>query len=148
MEDIASFGELHLVDDVSAADWIVAGVRNFQYDVGSLLPVTYEAYARVLHPALRDCAAGDGTEVTWAEAGGGEWTSRARRDGMGRDHGGLVIRRWQQSAGDLGRPAVDRIVAAAPRRSPRACSGRVHVEAVSVLVRGVGRLRQCAISPR
>ena len=67
MEDIASFGELHLVDDVSAADWIVAGVRNFQYDVGSLLPVTYEAYARVLHPALRDCAAGDGTEVTWAE---------------------------------------------------------------------------------
>jgi hypothetical protein len=65
--DVAPFGDLTLVDDVSSADWIVTSVRNFQHDVGSLLPVTFEAYARVLHPALRDCAAGDDIEVTWAE---------------------------------------------------------------------------------
>ncbi len=65
--DVARFGDLTLVDDVSNADWIVASVRNFLYDVGSLLPVTFDAYARVLHPALRDGTAGDDVEVTWAE---------------------------------------------------------------------------------
>jgi hypothetical protein len=64
--DIRAFGDLRLVDDVSAADWIVSSVRNFEYDVGSLLPVTFEAYARVLHPALRDGTAGDAVEVSWA----------------------------------------------------------------------------------
>ena len=62
-----AFGDLELVDDVSPADWITASVRNFEYDVGSLLPVTFEAYARVLHPASR--AAGDGNTVgvAWSE---------------------------------------------------------------------------------
>jgi hypothetical protein len=65
--DSRAFGDLRLVDDVSAADWIVSSVRNFQYDVGSLLPVTFEAYARVLHPAVRDGTAGDEVHVTWAD---------------------------------------------------------------------------------
>jgi hypothetical protein len=60
MEDVAAFGDLRLVDDVSSADWIVASVRNFEYDVGSLLPVTFDAYARVLHPASLN-----GIEVPW-----------------------------------------------------------------------------------
>ena len=67
MGNIRAFGDLRLVDDVSAADWIVSSVRNFQHDVGSLLPVTFEAYARVLHPALRDSTGGDEVEVTWAD---------------------------------------------------------------------------------
>jgi hypothetical protein len=62
----APFGDLHLVDDVSSADWIVAGVRNFEYDVGSLVPVTFGAYARVLHPAGRGPGA-DEVEVPWSE---------------------------------------------------------------------------------
>ncbi len=65
MADVAAFGDLHLVDDVSAANWIVASVRNFQYDVGSLLPVTCEAYARVLHSASRG-SSGDTVEVAWS----------------------------------------------------------------------------------
>jgi hypothetical protein len=65
--DIRAFGDLRLVDDVSAADWIVSSVRNFEYDVGSLLPVAFEAYARVLHPAHGDGPAGDDVDVTWAE---------------------------------------------------------------------------------
>jgi hypothetical protein len=64
--DARSFGDLEIVNDVSPANWIVASVRNFQYDVGSLLPVTFEAYARVLHPASR--VAGDSSvDVAWAE---------------------------------------------------------------------------------
>ena len=64
--DVAAFGDLHLVDDVSAADWIVASVRNFEYDVGSLLPVTFDLYARVLHPASRG-SSGDTVDVAWSE---------------------------------------------------------------------------------
>ncbi len=43
-------GELSLVSDVSAADWLVAGVRNFEHDVGSLVPAGFASYARVFHP--------------------------------------------------------------------------------------------------
>jgi hypothetical protein len=65
--DPSAFGDLHLVDDVSSADWIVGSVRNFQHDVGSLLPVTFAAYGRVLHPAGRASAVGDQVEVSWAD---------------------------------------------------------------------------------
>jgi hypothetical protein len=62
-----TFGDLRLVEDVSSADWIVASVHNFQYDVGSLLPVTFAAYGRVFHPAGRASAGGDQVDVSWAE---------------------------------------------------------------------------------
>jgi hypothetical protein len=62
-----AFGDLELVDDVSSADWIVASVRNFEYDVGSLLPVTFAAYARVLHPASRSAGDGDAVDVAWSD---------------------------------------------------------------------------------
>jgi hypothetical protein len=68
MGDTFTVGELRLVDDVGSADWIVASVRNFEHDVGSLLPVDFDAYARVLHPAGRwrdsDAAA---DEVSWSQ---------------------------------------------------------------------------------
>jgi hypothetical protein len=41
-------------------------VRNFEYDVGSLLPVTLDAYARVLHPAGRG-SGDDQADVSWSE---------------------------------------------------------------------------------
>lgn len=60
-----------LADDVSAADWITAAVRNFDHTVGSLVPPVFEAYARVLHPATRRDGAGgeeeQEVEVTWAQ---------------------------------------------------------------------------------
>jgi hypothetical protein len=65
--DSRTFGDLELVDDVSPADWIVASVRNFEYDVGSLVPVTFAAYARVLHPASRATADGDPFDVAWSD---------------------------------------------------------------------------------
>jgi hypothetical protein len=43
---------LSVVDDVSAADWIVDGVKGFDRLVaGSLVPGGFEAYARLFHPA-------------------------------------------------------------------------------------------------
>ncbi|WP_432522836.1 hypothetical protein [Kineococcus sp. SYSU DK006] len=68
-------GLRQLPDDVSAADWIVAAVRNFDHTVGSLVPPVFEAYARVLHPAARREDSGDGgaggagleVEVSWAQ---------------------------------------------------------------------------------
>ena len=66
MADVAAFGDLHLVDDVSSADWIVASVRDFGSGVGSLLPVTFETYARVLHPASRDTDHGESLDVAWS----------------------------------------------------------------------------------
>jgi hypothetical protein len=45
---------LRVVEDVSAADWIRAGVESFgRLVVGSLVPAGFEAYARVFHPAYR-----------------------------------------------------------------------------------------------
>jgi hypothetical protein len=62
-----TLGDLRLVDDVSSADWIVARVRNFEHDVGSLLPVGFAAYARVCHPAMRRLDGDAWAEVSWSQ---------------------------------------------------------------------------------
>jgi hypothetical protein len=59
-------GALELVTDTSPADWVVSGVRNFEYDVGSLVPQGFPAYARVFHPAGRRSGEGP-EEVRWAQ---------------------------------------------------------------------------------
>jgi hypothetical protein len=48
-----TIGDLRLATDVAPAAWVVAGVRGFEHDVGSLLPLGFEAYARLFHPAYR-----------------------------------------------------------------------------------------------
>jgi hypothetical protein len=52
--------------DTHAADWVVAGVRDFDHTVGSLLPAVFETYVRVFHPAARNVA-GEAVAVRWAE---------------------------------------------------------------------------------
>ncbi|HEY3765146.1 MAG TPA: hypothetical protein VGL44_08300 [Gaiellales bacterium] len=57
---------LELPDDVSAADWLDTGLRPWGQDglvVANFVPASYEAFARVLHPA------GDGErrDVRWAD---------------------------------------------------------------------------------
>jgi hypothetical protein len=56
-----TIGTLELTTDVSPADWVVTGIRDFEYDVGSLVPQSFPAYARVFHPAYL----GE-QEVRWA----------------------------------------------------------------------------------
>ncbi|MDQ2815964.1 MAG: hypothetical protein M3Z75_30015 [Actinomycetota bacterium] len=62
-----ALGELRLADDVGSADWIVGTVRDFQYDVASLLPPGLGAYARVFHPAGRQLEGGSWGEVSWSQ---------------------------------------------------------------------------------
>jgi hypothetical protein len=52
--------------DVSPGAWIAGTVRSSLSDVGSLVPPTFPAYARVLHPAVR-YADDDDVEVPWAD---------------------------------------------------------------------------------
>ncbi|MGK5639874.1 hypothetical protein ACSNOK_16400 [Streptomyces sp. URMC 126] len=61
---------LRPVGEVTAADWVVAGVGPFGSGVGGLVPRGFAAYARILHPA----SAADDTPVTWAEVAA--WAGR------------------------------------------------------------------------
>lgn len=50
-----------------ASAWAVAGVRDFDGTVGSLVPAVFPAYARVFHPAYRRTAENDAAPVRWSE---------------------------------------------------------------------------------
>lgn len=50
----------HYVRDVTPAGWIRDRLHPFAKDVGSVVPVGFEGYVRLLHPAYRD-----GEPVTW-----------------------------------------------------------------------------------
>lgn len=50
----------------ATAAWVIEGVRSFDYTVGSLVPVGFQAYARVFHPAR--CHHGrEPVEVRWTD---------------------------------------------------------------------------------
>jgi hypothetical protein len=60
-------GGLPIETDVSSGVWISSGRRRgTPGTVGALVPAVFEAYARVLHPAVR-YAGDDDVEVPWAE---------------------------------------------------------------------------------
>ena len=60
-------GGLPVETDVSAGVWVSSGRRRgTPGTVGALVPAVFEAYARVLHPAVR-YAGDDDVEVPWAE---------------------------------------------------------------------------------
>lgn len=66
VDDVVAVGALEVVDDLSPARWPTEGVRGFAENVGSLVPTTFAAYARVFHPAYDH----DGAEpypVRWAQ---------------------------------------------------------------------------------
>ena len=52
--------------EASAAEWVVGGVRNFDFTVGSIIPDDFAAYVRVFHPAARGPWP-QRVEVRWAE---------------------------------------------------------------------------------
>jgi hypothetical protein len=54
-------------EEIEAADWIGQRLHPFsRYDVGSVIPSGFEAYARIFHPASRHSRAEE-TEVSWSE---------------------------------------------------------------------------------
>jgi hypothetical protein len=46
------YGSFELHTDLSPADWVQEHLVTFAEGVRSLVPDTFEAYARILHPAL------------------------------------------------------------------------------------------------
>jgi hypothetical protein len=52
--------------DAAAGAWVVTGVRDFDYTVGSVVPAVFDAYARVFHPGSRGSGE-NAVEVRWAE---------------------------------------------------------------------------------
>jgi hypothetical protein len=65
MSEPSGAGSLTTAADAGAADWVVADIAEFNHEVGSIVPGTFPAYARIFHPALRH---GKGaSEVRWAE---------------------------------------------------------------------------------
>jgi hypothetical protein len=60
-------GGLPVEEDVAGGVWVSSGRRRgAPGTVGALVPAVFEAYARVLHPAIR-YAGDDDVEVPWAE---------------------------------------------------------------------------------
>ncbi|QNI04899.1 hypothetical protein GAN17_00160 [Mycobacterium kubicae] len=59
---MVAVGALTVVDDVRPARWLTERIHTFAADVGSLLPDTFDAYARVFHPAHDG-----GVPVPWAD---------------------------------------------------------------------------------
>lgn len=57
---------MHLLEDLSPADWLVAQLHDFAVDVGSVIPDGFATYARLLHPATR-IDGGDEVPVRWSE---------------------------------------------------------------------------------
>lgn len=66
VSNLSGAERLRPATNASAAEWVAAGVRHFAYDVGSVVPASFEAYARVFHPAVR-CEGGSAVEVRWAD---------------------------------------------------------------------------------
>lgn len=83
MADHSGFrrGPLELVDDVSPADWIVDQAHPFlSHDLGTLLPTSFPAFARIFHPARRGSDTYD-TPVRWSEIAAAN--GRIAHPGMG-----------------------------------------------------------------
>ncbi len=54
-----------VIDDSGPASWLADAVREFDGTVRALLPATFEAYARILHPAYRERPGEARSPVSW-----------------------------------------------------------------------------------
>jgi hypothetical protein len=53
-------------DEVEQASWIMPRLHGFAVDVGSVVPASFDAYARIFHPAWRNNVE-EPTAVRWSE---------------------------------------------------------------------------------
>jgi hypothetical protein len=124
-------GLLAVAADATPAAWVMAGIRHFGYDVGSIVPATFRAYARVFHPAVRG-EGSDAAEVRWAEVArangrvmhpAAEWGSIT--GSWGYQYGGSQPGIWDYppSTGELPAGVAARLVAVLARHTstPQRC---------------------------
>jgi hypothetical protein len=62
---MVAIGAFVVVDDLRPARWLTESINSFAESVGSLMPATFSAYARVFHPAYEG-----GDSVSWAQIAG------------------------------------------------------------------------------
>jgi hypothetical protein len=155
MDAAVFIDDLKLETDVGPADWVVQGVRDFEYDVGSLVPTTFAVYARLFHPAYVPVEspkiAGDGAqevhcgdrymwekEVRWSEvaAANGRVAHRAM-DWQ------AIIGSWElhHQPGVWDQEPEEGVATAAPGWRTRQDPPSSHLHEPKVLVCGLGRLR-------
>lgn len=72
VDDVAAVGALDVVDDMGPARWLTESVASFAENVGSLVPASFAAYARVFHPAV-DHHGAEPRQVRWAQIA---WANR------------------------------------------------------------------------
>ena len=101
---MVAIGALVVVDDLRSAQWLTESIRDFAVDVGSLVPATFGAYARVLHPAYND-----GERVSWAQI------ARANHRTA---HPQMQFNRLIGYGSRYSQPGVPRHTARHPRQSP------------------------------
>ena len=58
---------MHAARNAEAASWIASRLHPFAVDVGSIIPIGFPAYARLLHPPYWLTPAGEKTPVRWRE---------------------------------------------------------------------------------
>jgi hypothetical protein len=58
---------MHAATNAEPASWIPSRLHPFAVDVGSIIPIGFPAYARLLHPPYRLTPAGKKTPVRWRE---------------------------------------------------------------------------------
>jgi hypothetical protein len=118
-------------EDTRPADWVVAGVRDFDHTVGSVVPSSLPAHARVFHPAGLD-RNDPLAEIPWADVAAAngrvmhaaaEWGSIT---GSWRyQHGGAQPGIWERPpcTGDLPRHVAQRLAGVLARHTstPRHC---------------------------
>ena len=61
---------MHNAKNAEPASWIESRLHPFAQDVGSIIPVGFEAYARVFHPQYRIAPDGSLIPVRWGEIAG------------------------------------------------------------------------------
>lgn len=66
VDNVAAVGALEVVDDVGPARWLTESMGGFAENVGSLVPASFAAYARVFHPAF-DHHGAEPRLVSWAQ---------------------------------------------------------------------------------
>jgi hypothetical protein len=69
VHDPSRLAKLTPAQSAARADWVVASVRDFDHTVGSVVGASFEAYARVFHPARRGRWP-NSVEVRWADVAG------------------------------------------------------------------------------
>ena len=86
---------LEYVDDMTPAKWIAERLHPFAQDAGSIIPLGFDAYARIFHPAMRRVGQTE-VPVTWREIADSNLRAHHAQMQFGAIAGGLALKHGSQ----------------------------------------------------